>query len=267
MKVYITTSDEPIFVNSFLKQVIESLPSEIVGISIVEGPMIRARNQSPIAYWMTLALISNPLQLIKGALITTCFGVLNWLPFTRKHNPLSIRSTATVHGIPVTCTSDPNSPEFTRYLETVKPDILINQADVILKKGILAIPRIGCLNRHGALLPKYRGCLAPFWAYTRMEQEIGVSIHFVEEKLDSGPIVVQKRIKIGRFDTLWTLLRKVFAVAPQAMLEAIDFLRSEDYQDKLTENEDDLASYFSSPKLQDAIHYRKAMVKRMVLGR
>jgi methionyl-tRNA formyltransferase len=131
----------------------------------------------------------------------------------------------------------------------------------------LKIPAIGTLNRHGALLPKYRGRLAPFWAYLCGERSCGVSIHFVQRAVDAGPIVVQKRFPIGRFDTVDSLVAKVFRHAPEAMLEALDILRSGDYDSRLLPNDDARATYFSSPTLRDALRYRLVMLRRMLLGR
>ena len=266
MRVYITITEEPVFINPFIKKVIQSIPSEIIGIAIVPGSLFRVKKQNRLLYLLTLALIMNPFQLLKNAPIMACFTIMNSTGFLRRRNFLSISKVANEYGIPVVYVEDVNSPEFIEHLRQMEPDVIINQAQAILKEEFLSVPKVGALNRHGALLPKYRGRLAPFWAYSNMEKETGVSIHFIERKLDSGPIIAQKRIRIGRFDSLDSLLKKIFALAPDAMLEALDIIRSGNFEDKLIDNDDELASYFSSPTLIDAIRYRKVMIRRFIYG-
>jgi methionyl-tRNA formyltransferase len=60
----------------------------------------------------------------------------------------------------------------------------------------------GIVNCHGALLPRYRGLMPSFWTLANGETEGGVSVHFVDAKLDNGPIVVQKSYRIHKHDTL-----------------------------------------------------------------
>jgi folate-dependent phosphoribosylglycinamide formyltransferase PurN len=266
MRIYITTFDDPVYLNPFLAQVIRALPTQVIGIGIVQGSHLRARNQSQLGYLVTLALISEPFQMANMIAKKAGLAIADRIVKDRRRNPLSICKVATEHQIPVDLVDDLNAADFVDHLEALRPDIIVNQADVILRKRFLSVPHIGCLNRHGALLPKYRGRLAPFWAYTEMEREIGVTIHLIERRLDSGPIVVQERIPIARFDTLASLLRKVFSAAPRAMVEAIRLLGREGYRDRLLPNDDRQASYYSDPMLGDAIRYRKVMVKRMLLG-
>ena len=56
---------------------------------------------------------------------------------------------------------------------------------------------MGCINLHTALLPKYRGLMPTFWVLKNNEKNTGVSVFFVDEGIDSGPIIVQKNISIG----------------------------------------------------------------------
>lgn len=268
MKVFITVTEEPVFINPFLKKVIQAIPSEIIGIAVVRGSILSLKEgRSKAKYLLTIALITNPIQLLKRAAIVFSFGLLQMLRRIGIKNPLSITKVAEELRIPVTYVKNVNSEEFIGFLKQQEPDVIINQAQAILKKDFISVPKIGCLNRHGALLPRYRGRLAPFWAYVNMEQETGVSIHFVDEKLDSGPILVQKRIRIGRFDTLDTLLSKIFLVAPQAMLEGLELIRSNQYEDRLIDNSAELASYFSSPTICDAFKYRLVMIKKLFNGK
>jgi len=108
----------------------------------------------------------------------------------------------TEKNIPLKHITSPNNKEFLSFLKEQKPDIIINQSQFIIKNDLLSIPSIGVLNRHNALLPKNRGRLTPFWVLFKGEKETGVSIHFVNEGMDSGEIVVQERFPVLKTTTL-----------------------------------------------------------------
>ncbi len=267
MKIYITITEDPIFINPFIKKVIQSIPSEIIGIGIISGSLVSGKSLGrKVEYLLTIALISGPIELFRRFLRLASFNLFNKIGFLKNKNSLSISQAANQYSIPVKYFDDVNSEEFLVYLKQMGPDLIINQAQAILKKDFLSIPTIGCLNRHAALLPKYRGRLAPFWAYVNMETESGVSIHFIDEKIDNGDIVVQKRIPIKRFDTFDSLLRTISFTAPDAMLEAIEIIRSGDYESKLIKNDSISATYYSSPTFKDAIRYRVVMIRRFLIG-
>jgi len=267
MRIFITVTEEPVFINPFLKKVIQARHSEICGIAIVSGSILNPKKgKSRIKYLLTIALITDPIQFIKKAAIVITFNLFQLIKRTGITNPLSIAKVACEFNILVTHIANPNSAEFIEFLRQNEPDVIINQAQAILKSDFISVPKIGCLNRHGALLPKYRGRLAPFWAYVNNEKETGVSIHFIDEKIDNGPILVQKKVKIGRFDTLDTLLEKVFSITPQAMLEALELIESGQYKDRLITNDSKYACYYSSPGISDGFKYRSIMLRRMWHG-
>ena len=177
-----------------------------------------------------------------------------------------MRSMARSFGTPAFEYGSADAPALLAKVRELEPDLMICQANAILTQDLIDIPRIGCLNRHGSLLPEYRGRLAPFWAYLRGEREIGLSIHFVDKEIDNGPILVQKRIAIGRFDSVPKLIEKMFAQAPNAMLEALDMIRSGEYREKMMSNDAGQATYFSSPTVRDAMAYRVVQIKRWFGG-
>jgi len=139
-------------------------------------------------------------------------------------------------------------------MRSLEPHVIINQAPGILKEAFLGTPSIAVLNRHNALLPKNRGRLSTFWTIYRQEKTAGVSIHFVVRELDAGPIVVQREITLAPGESANSLAQKCYAVAPSAMVEALDILESGGY--KLVPNPDSDATYNSNPEFSDAVAYR-----------
>jgi methionyl-tRNA formyltransferase len=268
MRVYITVTEEPVFINPFLKRVIAGLgDDEVVGVGIVSGTVLAGQSfAAKLGYLLTLSAICNPFRLVWRAVVTLLFKLMRACPGLKSANFLSLEVFARARGLRVDRTDDPNSAEFLARLRECAPDVVINQAQAILKGEFLRIPKVGTINRHGALLPKYRGRLAPFWAYVSGESQAGLSVHFVEKKLDSGPILVQKRFAIRRFDSVDTLINRMFSLAPAAMLEALAMLRGGDYEKKLIDNDDAQASYCSRPKFGEALRYRLVMLRRVFCG-
>ncbi len=267
LRLFVTANEEPALYNPYLTAVIRELRDEVVGVAIVRGAAVHSRSQSPLSYLIAIVLMSSPWFLFQSLLLTLGMKLMNSTEWLARRNPWSLRGNCVRLGIPVMTVSGVNSPELLAELRQIKPDLIINQANSILRKDILSIPRIGALNRHGSLLPKYRGCVAPFWAYLKGEEEIGVSIHLIVAAIDAGPIVVQHKTTVGRFDSLMSLNRRLYQIAPRAMVEAVNRLRHDDYAKDLIANDDAHASYFTNPTPRDALRYRMVQLRRMVLGK
>lgn len=98
----------------------------------------------------------------------------------------------------------------------------------ILPREVLYSPRLGCVNVHFSLLPKYRGAAPVQWALIRGETETGITTMLMDEGLDSGPILLQERVAIAPDETAGELLARLAAMAPRilsATLEELPALR------------------------------------------
>jgi len=203
MRIYIITMDDPIYTKQFIKDIIDNNKDEIVGLAIAKGDRLRiSKGKSKYEYILSLFLIMGPFHFFKNSFITLNHKIKKWLHKKGVVKDPSIAGYAQKIGIPVKKISTPNNKDFLTYLKQLNLDIIINQSQSIIKSPLLAIPKIGVLNRHNALLPKNRGRLTPFWVIYNGDKETGVSIHFVEEGIDSGDIIVQKK-KLWVLDLNW----------------------------------------------------------------
>lgn len=100
-----------------------------------------------------------------------------------------------------------NSEKTELIVKKLNPDLIILAGSRILKENIILIPRIGILNAHPGLLPKYRGVDVIQWAIYNFDP-IGVTIHFIDKGVDTGLICKQKKITIEKHDTIESLRRK-----------------------------------------------------------
>ena len=251
--------DDPIQTYRFIKEIIDSKKDEIVGLAVPKGNRLTlSKGKSKIAYIFSLLLIMGPWHFFITSFKTVVFKMKKKLySFSIGKNP-SIATYAESKKIPTINITTPNSKKFRDYLGTLDLDIIINQSQNIIKKELLSIPKIGVLNRHNALLPKNRGRLTPFWVIFNGESETGVSIHFVEEGIDSGDIVVQKKYKVSKNDNFNSIVKKNYKIASKAMVEALNILSKKNYE--LMPNEDDKATYNTTPNLKEAFIYRKKRI-------
>ena len=130
-----------------------------------------------------------------------------------------------------------------------KPDIIISIAcNQIFKKALIQIPKIGIINLHTSLLPKYRGLMPSFWVLKNMESITGVSVFFVDEGIDSGDIIVQKIIKIETRN-LEKLVKLTKETGIKAIIEALRKILSNSYD--TIDNNENLMTYNGFPTKND----------------
>jgi len=111
----------------------------------------------------------------------------------------------------------------------LKPDLIISvNFDQIFKKEIINIPEKGCINIHASLLPKYRGRAPLNWAILKGEKETGVTVHYINEGIDTGKIILQEKIEIKKTDYIANILEKVKEKYPEMINEAVDLIGNDE---------------------------------------
>jgi len=113
-----------------------------------------------------------------------------------------------------------NSNECEQLLKEIEPDLIVLGGSRIIRKNIISIPKIGILNAHPGLLPKYRGLDVIPWAIYHGD-DIGITIHFIDKGIDTGGIVVQEIINITENDTIDSLGKKADILAGRLMAETV----------------------------------------------
>lgn len=115
------------------------------------------------------------------------------------------------------------SSEIAPILEGLRPDLAVVVAyGKILPKAALEAPGLGSLNVHFSLLPKYRGAAPIQWALIRGEAQTGVSVFWLDEGMDTGPLYVQKPLKIEPEDDSSSLAEKLVPLGLEALEECLD---------------------------------------------
>ena len=133
---------------------------------------------------------------------------------------------ATGSGVPVLQPKSVRTPDFLAEITALGLDLIVVAAyGKILPGSLLRLPRLGAINIHGSLLPKYRGAAPIQWAVINCEQETGVTIMQMDEGMDTGDILLPVAVPITEEDTTGTMFAKLAAVGGRALLEAIARLK------------------------------------------
>lgn len=114
----------------------------------------------------------------------------------RKLQSSAVKNFALEQKLPVLQPTNLKDPEFLKTLASYKADLQIVVAFRMLPKSVWSMPEFGTFNLHASLLPKYRGAAPINWAIIRGESKTGVTTFFLDEKIDTGKIILQKEIAI-----------------------------------------------------------------------
>lgn len=106
-----------------------------------------------------------------------------------------------------------NNEEFIQEIRKLNPEIICVVAyGKILPKEILEIPKLGCINVHGSLLPQYRGAAPIQWAVLKGDKKTGITTMYMDEGMDTGDMILKQEVEIGEEETtgeLWERLSKI----------------------------------------------------------
>ncbi len=120
--------------------------------------------------------------------------------------------------------------EFINELNFLEPDLIVVVAFRMLPKQVWKIPKKGTINLHASLLPDYRGAAPINWAIINGEKQTGVTTFFIDEKIDTGKIILQKKINIGFDDTAGILHDKIAEKGSDLLLETIYLIEKDEYK-------------------------------------
>jgi methionyl-tRNA formyltransferase len=124
-------------------------------------------------------------------------------------SPTIVKKKALELGYPVIETESTKDPAFGEKLRAIQPDLLVVVAFRVLPPDILEIPRLGSVNLHASLLPKYRGAAPIHWAIINGEKETGCTVFFLDEQVDTGHIISRVKTEIGPDETAGELYERL----------------------------------------------------------
>ena len=152
-------------------------------------------------------------------------------------SPSPVKQLALAHGLPVLQPATLKSAEVQQALADYAADIMVVAAyGLILPPAVLQLPRLGCLNIHASLLPRWRGAAPIQRAILAGDSETGITIMQMDEGLDTGDMLLKKSCPISAHDTAQTLHDTLAQLGAASIVEALDLLKQGRLKGELQDN-------------------------------
>ena len=141
----------------------------------------------------------------------------------------AVKKAALARNIPVLQPRNLKDPAFVSALESFNPDLQVVVAFRMLPEVVWAMPRIGTFNLHGSLLPKYRGAAPINWAVIEGEKETGVTTFFLQQEIDTGDVILQRKLPIGENETAGDVHDRLMELGAKTVLKTVQLIESGSY--------------------------------------
>ncbi len=116
-----------------------------------------------------------------------------------------------------------NNEEFLNTVKKINPDLICVVAyGKILPKELLEIPKMGCINVHGSLLPQYRGAAPIQWAVLNGDKKTGITTMYMNEGMDTGDMILKKEVQIGEDETTGELWERLSKIGAKLLVETVE---------------------------------------------
>lgn len=148
----------------------------------------------------------------------------------KKVTPTPVKEFAISKGLNVLSPVSLKDENFIYQLKAANADLFVVVAFRILPKEVYTIPSKGSFNLHASLLPKYRGAAPIQWVLINGEKETGVTTFFLEDKVDTGNIILQEKIAVDEGDDFGSLHDKLMNLGADVVLKTVELIASGDFQ-------------------------------------
>ena len=254
MRIVILTY-ESLFSNMMTEHLLQEFPGQVVGIvrsdcliygkSLPEGLLYLLRRTG-------LRFVGRKaLEFFQSRLTAIIFRLIG-----RQTKVHSLRDMRRLYDVPVIGSTDVNNPATVNQIKAWQPDLILSiYLNQLIKPVLINLPSKGTLNIHPALLPRHRGLFPYFWVITNNESETGVTVHWVDEKFDTGHLLLQEKITVEPDDTIQSLSYKSSVVGAKMLVEAVNLVAAGNPPQ--LPQDDTQASYHSWPKPADQRRFRQ----------
>ena len=142
----------------------------------------------------------------------------------------AVKQFAVERGIPVLQPKNLKAPGFVEQLRSYQADLQIVVAFRMLPEVVWQMPEIGTFNLHGSLLPRYRGAAPINWAVIRGAQETGVTTFFLQHRIDTGDVLLQRRMAVGQHETAGSVHDRMMLLGAQTVLDSVRLIETGNYE-------------------------------------
>jgi methionyl-tRNA formyltransferase len=253
MNVFLLTQPDAFYIPKLLDRFMREKPPavRVVGASVLKGEIATENVADYVRLLGPRGVVLNGFAFARYMLLDALDRIVG-LP-----GVYSVAGFLRKYGIPEHTPSNVNDAAFHEVLRALEVDLVLSVAcPQIVRADLLRLPPQGVINIHGALLPKYRGKLPSFWVLAHGETETGVTVHYMNARLDDGPIIVQRRVPIAPEDTLHSLvLKSKVGYGASALAEAVRRIADGTVETKANDREE--ATYYSFPDADAVRQFRR----------
>jgi methionyl-tRNA formyltransferase len=222
LNVYIISQEEPFYIPKVIRFLLEHQSDnfKVVGATRLQPH----RKNKTMKDWL---LERTKIYTYWELFITLCFFVYTKLWYKLLagfgcFNPFSVASVYQKFGVKEYSTTDINSDNFLNQLRTMDIDIILSiSPPQLFEKELLNLPKLACLNAHGTLLPRHRGVFGSWWMLYEGDEEIGTTIHTMEERLDAGEIVWQEALAMPKGATQYSIAYHTKKIMAQGLVKVL----------------------------------------------
>jgi len=213
----LVTQEDAYYIPRLLDSFIAGRRQDFVGITILRGE-IQSRNIRKYLDFM------GRFDFTRYVMLYGMYKILDTIfPKGFRGSCHSVRGVAKKHGLHVFTPRSVNDAEYIEQVRQLGVDLIVSvAAPQIFRKTILSIPKYGCINIHNGLLPKYQGVLPSFWVLANGEEWTGTTVHYMNEKIDAGELILQEKTRVSADDTLHSLVyRTKITIGPRLLDRAV----------------------------------------------
>ncbi|MFK7780865.1 methionyl-tRNA formyltransferase [Psychroserpens sp.] len=145
----------------------------------------------------------------------------------RKLNESAVKKYAQSEGLPILQPTNLKAESFLEELRDLNANLQIIVAFRMLPEVVWSMPKLGTFNLHASLLPNYRGAAPIHWAIINGETKTGVTTFFIDEKIDTGAMILQDEIKIEDDETVGSLHDKLMCIGSNLVLKTVELIEND----------------------------------------
>jgi methionyl-tRNA formyltransferase len=246
---------ESLYANYMTHRLIQARPDHVVGI--VRSDCLIYGKSLPGGLWYLLRRTGlrfvgrKSLENVQSRAMAILFRLIG-----RLRKVPSLREIKADYGVPVVGSEDVNNARTMAIIQDWQPDLVISiYLNQLIKRDLIHLPALGCLNIHPALLPRNRGLFPYFWVIANGDEQTGVTLHWVDERFDTGEILIQEVLPIQPDDTITSLSYKSAQVGADMLVRGVALIEAGDPPRVPQDN--DQATYHSWPRPADQRRFRQ----------
>ncbi|MBT8244697.1 MAG: methionyl-tRNA formyltransferase [Winogradskyella sp.] len=162
----------------------------------------------------------------------------------RKLRASAVKEFAVAYDLKVMQPTNLKSGEFIEELQSLKANLQIVVAFRMLPKVVWQMPEYGTFNLHASLLPNYRGAAPIHWAIINGEKKTGVTTFFIDEKIDTGAIIMKSETSISKDETVGELHDKLMTLGSQLVIKTVKQIETNEVKTTIQPNNNDLKTAY-----------------------